>query len=295
MRRPTRSTLSSSSAASDVYKRQVIAMRNFDKREEALNELSKKKETYQNLAPILWHSVGTIAILLQEIVSIYGNLSPPKLHPSVSTRVCSVLGLLQCLALNNETRQLFLQAHIPLFLYPFLNTSTKQKPFENLRVASLGVIGALVKGDDEEAIHFLMQTEIIPLCLRIMKRGQELSRTVATFIVQKILLDEKGLSYICQTIERFFAVATVLQSMIEDLETGGKDDQRLLRHIIRCYLRLSENQRANDALKKCLPDILKNPSQKQFITDELVKRWHTNLLQNLGMLPVQNEGITQDE
>ena len=51
-----------------------------------------------------------------------------------------------------------------------------------------------------------MQTEIIPLCLRIMKRGQELSRTVATFIVQKILLDDNGLNYICETPERFYAV-----------------------------------------------------------------------------------------
>jgi CCR4-NOT transcription complex subunit 9 len=87
--------------------------------------------------------------------------------------------------------QYFISAHIPLFLYPFLNTSNNKKPFENLRVTSLGVIGALVKvnsisyikGDDQDAINFLMQTEIIPLCLRIMKRGQELSRTVATFIV----------------------------------------------------------------------------------------------------------------
>lgn len=63
-----------------------------------------------------------------------------------------------------------------------------------------------MKGDDTEAITFLMQTEIIPLCLRIMKRGQELSRTVATFVVQKILVDESGLNYICQTAERFFAV-----------------------------------------------------------------------------------------
>lgn len=29
---------------------------------------------------------------------------------------------------------------------------------------------------------------------------------VATFIVQKILLDEMGLNYICATAERFFAV-----------------------------------------------------------------------------------------
>lgn len=36
-------------------------------------------------------------------------------------------------------------AHIPLFLYPFLNTVSKTRPFEYLRLTSLGVIGALVK------------------------------------------------------------------------------------------------------------------------------------------------------
>ena len=116
----------------------------------------------------------------------------------------------------------FYLAHIPLFLYPFLNTSIKSKVFENLRVTSLGVIGALVKGDDSNAINFLMQTEIIPLCLRIMKRGNELSKTVATFIVQKILIDDNGLTYICQTAERFFAVSTVLNTMIEELVASNK-------------------------------------------------------------------------
>lgn len=47
-------------------------------------------------------------------------------------------------------------------------------------------------------INFLLTTEIIPLCLRIMESGSELSKTVATFILQKILLDETGLNYICQ-------------------------------------------------------------------------------------------------
>lgn len=36
-------------------------------------------------------------------------------------------------------------AHVPLFLYPFLNTVSKTRPFEYLRLTSLGVIGALVK------------------------------------------------------------------------------------------------------------------------------------------------------
>lgn len=43
--------------------------------------------------------------------------------------------------------------------------------------------------DDTEVINFLLSTEIIPLCLRTMEMGSELSKTVATFIVQKILLD----------------------------------------------------------------------------------------------------------
>ena len=47
----------------------------------------------------------------------------------------------------------------------------------------------MLQVDDTEVINFLLSTEIIPLCLRTMEMGSELSKTVATFIVQKILLD----------------------------------------------------------------------------------------------------------
>lgn len=40
---------------------------------------------------------------------------------------------------------MFDPAHIPLFLYPFLNTTSKTRAFEYLRLTSLGVIGAFVK------------------------------------------------------------------------------------------------------------------------------------------------------
>jgi CCR4-NOT transcription complex subunit 9 len=63
--------------------------------------------------------------------------------------------------------------------------------------------------DDTEIVNFLLQTEIIPLCLRIMETGTELSKTVATFIVQKILLDDAGLTYVCATAERFYAVGVI--------------------------------------------------------------------------------------
>jgi CCR4-NOT transcription complex subunit 9 len=114
-------------------------------REAALLELSKKREDYPDLAPMLWHSFGTITALLQEIIAIYPALSPPTLTGPASNRVCNALALLQCVASHPETRSLFLTAHIPLYLYPFLNTAARSKPFEYLRLTSLGVIGALVK------------------------------------------------------------------------------------------------------------------------------------------------------
>lgn len=122
--------------------------------------------------------------------------------------------MLQCIASHPETRTLFIQANIPLFLYPFLNTKSSTRPFEYLRLTSLGVIGALVKTDETEVINFLLTTEIIPLSLRIMQSGSELSKTVATFILQKILADDCGLNYICQTFDRFSHVAMVLGRMV---------------------------------------------------------------------------------
>jgi CCR4-NOT transcription complex subunit 9 len=248
-------------------------------RESALLELSKKRESLSNLAPILWHSFGTVAVLLQEIIAIYPLLSPPKLKAHASNRVCNALALLQCVASHKDTRGAFLNAHIPLYLYPFLNTSSKTRPFEYLRLTSLGVIGALVKMDDPEVINFLLQTEIIPLCLRIMETGSELSKTVATFIVQKILLDDMGLDYICATYERFYAVTSVLNAMVAGVLQ--EPSQRLLRHIIRCYHRLSDNPRARKALRACLPEAIQNGKLAALSNDDNTKLWLRRLLMQL--------------
>ncbi|KAI9189924.1 RNA-binding protein, CCR4-NOT complex subunit Rcd1 [Blastocladiella emersonii ATCC 22665] len=248
----------------------VVEMLDPKLREQALLELSKKREQYDDLAPILWHSFGVMAILIQEIIGVYPLLSPATLSSNASNRVCNALALLQCIASHPETRALFLNAHFPLFLYPFLNTTSKARPFEYLRLTSLGVIGALVKNDSTDVITFLLTTEIIPLCLRIMETGSELSKIVAIFIVQKILLDDIGLSYICQTYERFYAVGTVLGAMVAQLvETQSV---RLLKHVVRCYLRLSDNPRAREALRQCLPEPLRDATFSSVLKDDLTSR-----------------------
>ncbi|PNW76293.1 hypothetical protein CHLRE_12g540350v5 [Chlamydomonas reinhardtii] len=359
-------------------------------RDQALLELSKRRETFPDLACYLWHSFGAIAVLLQEIAATYPMLSPPAVAAHVSNRVCNALALLQCVASHSATRIPFLQANLPVFLYPFLAIESKARPLEYLRLTSLGVIGALVKADETPVISFLLGTEIVPLCLKVMEIGTELSKTVATFIMQKILLDDVGLNYVCATPERFFAVTGLLgalvaggkggvcagaggangsnhslgalsvapqqpqhqyrpqlsdhqhleqynyqhqhqhqhqeqphhQQQLQQLQHqqqepysnghmanggqrqlaphanasggdggggggGGQPSQRLLKHIIRCYLRLSDNPRARSALRSCLPEALVNPAAAAATAgligaDNPSRKWLAQLLMNVG-------------
>ncbi|KAG5578878.1 hypothetical protein H5410_049505 [Solanum commersonii] len=218
-------------------------------RENALLELFKKKELFPDLGRLLWHSFGTIAALLQEIVSIYPGLSSPCLAPAQSNRVCNAIALLQSVASHPDTRKSLLNAKIPLYLYPFLNTTSKLTPFEYLRLASLGVICALVK--------------------------------VATFIVQKILLDDVGLNYVCAIAKSFFEVIQVLGNMVGAL--AEQPSSRLLKHIIRCYLRLSDNPRACQALKFFLPNMLRDNTFSSCLReDSMARSWLLQLLLNVN-------------
>ena len=240
-------------------------------REKALEELSHKRESLSDLALYIWYSTGTVATLLQEIINTYQLLAPPKLTIAKSNKACSVLALFQCVAAHPETRHPFLQAQIPIFLYPFLNTLNKSKPYEYIRLTALGVIGALVKVDNTEVTTYLLNTEIIPLCLRIMERGSELSKTVACFIVQRILLDDSGLKYICEKQERLNAINTVLGFMIKN-----KPSSRLVKHIIRAYYRIAENPEGKNLLKNNLPSEMK---EEEFFNslDDSSKKWLQNL------------------
>ncbi|KAK7276868.1 hypothetical protein RIF29_18014 [Crotalaria pallida] len=178
-----------------------------------------------------------------------------------------------------------------MYLYPFLETTNRSGPYELLRLASLGVIGALVqKVVDAKVIAFLTSTEVVPLCLHNMEVGCRLSETVeftdsylmvATFIVQQILLDNVGLNHVCASAERFFAVTRSLRIMVAAL--AEKPSLRLLKSIIRCYLRLSEDPRGVDALRSSLPGMLTDGTFISCLRDDPTTRgWLDQLLHNVG-------------
>jgi CCR4-NOT transcription complex subunit 9 len=72
-------------------------------------------------------------------------------------------------------------------------------------------------------------------------------------------------------------VSTVLNNMVGALVEAPS--HRLLKHIIRCYLRLADNQRAKEALRQCLPDPLKDGTFANTLkTDAVATRWLNQLM-----------------
>lgn len=66
------------------------------------------------------------------------------------------------------------------------------------------------------------------------------------------------------------------------LSLAKEPSARLLKHVVRCYLRLSDNARAREALRQCLPDQLRDATFANCLQDDKsTKHWLTQLLKNL--------------
>ncbi|XP_006648560.1 cell differentiation protein rcd1-like [Oryza brachyantha] len=273
----------------ELVERLVLDLLDPELKGHALSELRKKREMFQDLALLLWDSFGTITSLLQEIIVVYPALSPPTLSLTSSNQVCNALALLQCVASHPGTRSRFIEARIPLYLCAFLETDSKTRQFEYMRLTSLGVIGALVKADDPKIINFLLENEFVPLCLHNMTIGSELSKTVATFITEKIVQDDAGLRYICANADRFYAVGSALATTVTSL-VDQQPSKRLLKHIIRCYLRMADNPRGYAALQTCLPPKLKDGTFNSCLRDDPSGR---HLLQQLLNKVISGRNVGQ--
>lgn len=211
-------------------------------RSDALHSLSSQREAITDLAVLLWDAPATITALLSEVLSVYSHLAassptsntaPPSLNARLANRVCNVLALFQCVACHDLTRGPFIQANIPIYLFPFLHTTNKSRECEFFKIASLGVIGNLVKPAQPDIIEYLLQNEFVPLCLRILKFGQEISRTVAAYIVQRILSDPSGRQHVCSNRQRLDTVIKVLNLVLYDL--AGNFSKNLSKNVLLSY------------------------------------------------------------
>lgn len=131
-------------------------------------------------------------------------------------------------------------------------------------------------------VKFFITTEIIPMCLRIMEKGNELSRILSTFIVLHILLEEIGINYISQDKDRILSILAVFGKMI----TMQNLSNRLIRHIIRMYSLLSEKEEIRVHMREKLPKVLFNKKLYQMLNESSKK--HLKILyRNLNKVTSQ--------
>ncbi|PWA76003.1 rcd1/Caf40 [Artemisia annua] len=160
-------------------------------------------------------------------------------------------------------------AQIPTYFYSYMNTESPASQYDYLRLSGLGVIGALVKEtgpDTPNIVRYLLQAETVPVCLRCMEMGSDLTKSVATLILGRIFSQEEGKAYIGSFVDRFYVLTKALQKVVD--EFNGIPPPALLRNIMICYLRLSELSRlcrCSDALKRCYPMQLRHPAYLNYI------------------------------
>ncbi|KYQ91992.1 cell differentiation family [Tieghemostelium lacteum] len=268
-----------------------------ERREDILNEIVNRSKDDENIPTILWYSPSVVSILVQEIVSIYKYITNqnPKLKARASNRVSNTLTLLQLIAFNSSTKKPFFKSNIVCFIHPFLKTTCDSKPFEYLRLASLNIIGSLIESKNEDnsilafieskIIPFLIESEIFLPCLSIMEVGSELSKTAATLIIKKILNANVGLNYFTQP-SILPTVLSSLKKMVDSMYPAHMSS-RLLKHIVRCYLRLSENVKIRYTLKDSISECFFDGNIEAFIFnqgDVIVKRWFTQFKNNMPFI-----------
>jgi CCR4-NOT transcription complex subunit 9 len=245
--------------ARDNVIRLVRNLTSASERPDALHTLSIQREQIPDLALMLWETPATMTALLSEILSIYPHLAsaPGSLNQKLASRVCHVLALFQCVAGHEETRLPFIHANFPMYLFPFLHTTNQSRECECFKLTALGIIGSLVKSEQPEIIEYLLQNEFVPLCLRILKFGQEMSKIVAAFIVQKILGDANGRRSVCQNDERRATVLRVFNQLL--LELSISFSARLSKNIVLSYRAMLESREVIMAVRAAHIPVLGQP------------------------------------
>ncbi|XP_010543008.1 PREDICTED: cell differentiation protein RCD1 homolog [Tarenaya hassleriana] len=253
-------------------------------RDLALQNLADNRDSFEDLALLLWSSSIPISALLQEVIGVYTELSSPVLCPRLSTRVYNALLLFQCIASHPETRAKFLKAMMPHYFYPLLQTTHTDKPREYLRLGSLGVLAQLLKSPEyEEGARFLIDSDAVSCCLHCLGIGCIASQTVATYILHKILMTEEGLQYCCVLAERYFTIDGLLKKLMVKLAgMKKKPPPNLLQLVVGCYLRLSMKSRACEGIRRYIPILLVDSTFEEFLSeDPLANDYRNKLLQNL--------------
>ena len=240
----------------DIIIKYINELKDEEKRSKALSKLSEYYDKSKNLPIYLWYSQGTMAILLQEIISTYKHFSSTKLPSEKYSKIRNILLLLTSITSHEEIRHKFIESKMPIFLYPFLNSTSTAKQNEYIKLLTLTVITNLIIPQEPETISFFINTQIIPILLKIIDRGPLISKVPACLMIHLIVKADEGLKYICEDKMRYSAIILFMRHMLKN-----KHNPKIIEQTLKTFLRLAENNDARIILKNTL---LKEIKDKNF-------------------------------
>lgn len=240
----------------DIIIKYINELKDEEKRSKALSKLSEYYDKSKNLPIYLWYSQGTMAILLQEIISTYKHFSSTKLSSEKYSKIRNILLLLTSITSHEEIRHKFIESKMPIFLYPFLNSTSTAKQNEYIKLLTLTVITNLIIPQEPETISFFINTQIIPILLKIIDRGPLISKVPACLMIHLIVKADEGLKYICEDKMRYSAIILFMRHMLKN-----KHNPKIIEQTLKTFLRLAENNDARIILKNTL---LKEIRDKNF-------------------------------
>lgn len=244
----------------------IIAIKNEETRSDAIKQLIRF-ENNKNLPIYLWYSTGVMAGILQEIITLYTNFT----NKESEEKIKNIIHLFQIILENPNTRKAFIDSQILIFLYPFL-TRKKSK----LQISILYLIQRSTQQHDSQFAEFIVKSELIPILLKTLKKGSDISKKIICSIIMNILEIEVLFNYISELDYRLSAIILYLVSLLKD-----KSSSKFEPIIFKIFLKLSEIEKAKILIKKELPEKIYEENYKKNL-DEKNRDNLNNLLNSLG-------------
>ncbi|EPR79231.1 Cell differentiation protein Rcd1 [Spraguea lophii 42_110] len=231
-----------------------------------LEEISKLLLTDPERAQDIW-CYGTMPlVLLDEVVKSYLVFDYKEIPEEEYNKAVMVLNVLQTLVEDRLVRREFIFTDFPIFILPFLNSRKFTRELESSRLAALGVIGTLVKDGDVDIINYLKDTDIVPLTLKTMDSGSEISKAISGYIFLKILQTRDGLESLTARFEKFMLICDVINSMITN--AIKKSSKRILTPALQCLRKILDIKQVKRALKSEIPPFLKDLQIKELLRND---------------------------
>ncbi|XP_010268411.1 PREDICTED: cell differentiation protein rcd1-like isoform X3 [Nelumbo nucifera] len=225
-------------------------------------------ENYYRTGFLLYHSCGTMAILVQEMVAFFQKMTDGSLNIRSSKRLANVITLLQSIAANHETRWKLVKSRVPNFLVPLILFQSPLEVFHNVRAVALSVIGILCQTRDRKVIKWAIESNMVGICQISIKNGNELSKVIGMHILEAILQDWSGICYICSPRNNhLLGLMETWDNLVALLAVYQDFSPRLLFHIIRCYVLLCNHMRGFNIVMAKLPKPLLDGSFQDMLEE----------------------------